>query len=56
MQSIATSAGYMTILIGAIIGLVIEIANQRTQGRFPISGVGLGLAFVLNLLETVVLK
>ena len=36
------------ILIGALIGLVIEIANQRTQGRFPISGVGLGLAFVLQ--------
>jgi len=36
------------ILIGAIIGLAIEIANQKTQGRFPISGVGLGLAFVLT--------
>ena len=36
------------ILIGAIVGLVIEIANQKTQGRFPISGVGLGLAFVLQ--------
>jgi putative OPT family oligopeptide transporter len=36
------------ILIGAVVGLVIEIANQRTQGRFPISGVGLGLAFVLK--------
>lgn len=36
------------ILIGAIVGLAVEIANQRTQGRFPISGVGLGLAFVLQ--------
>lgn len=36
------------ILIGAILGVVIEVANQRTQGRFPISGVGLGLAFVLK--------
>ena len=36
------------ILVGAVIGLVIEIANQRTQGRFPVSGVGLGLAFVLK--------
>jgi putative OPT family oligopeptide transporter len=36
------------ILVGAILGIVIEIANQRTQGRFPISGVGLGLAFVLK--------
>ncbi|MBI4060104.1 MAG: OPT/YSL family transporter [Elusimicrobia bacterium] len=36
------------ILIGAILGVVIEFANQRTHGRFPISGVGLGLAFVLK--------
>lgn len=36
------------ILIGAVLGVVIEIANQRTQGRFPISGVGVGLAFVLK--------
>ncbi|OGR95856.1 MAG: hypothetical protein A2V88_13250 [Elusimicrobia bacterium RBG_16_66_12] len=36
------------IAAGAVIGLVIEIANQRTQGRFPVSGVGLGLAFVLK--------
>jgi OPT family oligopeptide transporter len=36
------------ILIGAILGVVIEIANQKTQGRFPVSGVGLGLAFVLK--------
>ncbi|MDE2512068.1 MAG: OPT/YSL family transporter, partial [Elusimicrobia bacterium] len=36
------------ILVGAVLGLVIEFANQRTQGRFPISGVGLGLAFVLK--------
>ena len=36
------------ILVGAVVGLAIEVANQRTQGRFPISGVGLGLAFVLK--------
>jgi uncharacterized oligopeptide transporter (OPT) family protein len=36
------------ILVGAVVGLIIEIANQRTSGRFPISGVGLGLAFVLK--------
>ncbi|MFI5345953.1 MAG: OPT family oligopeptide transporter [Elusimicrobiota bacterium] len=38
----------LAILVGAVLGLVIEFANQRTQGRFPISGVGLGLAFVLK--------
>ncbi|OGR73708.1 MAG: hypothetical protein A2X40_03130, partial [Elusimicrobia bacterium GWC2_65_9] len=38
----------LAIAVGAVIGLVIEVANQRTQGRFPVSGVGLGLAFVLK--------
>lgn len=36
------------ILIGAILGLLIEIANQRTKGKFPISAVGLGLAPILR--------
>lgn len=36
------------VLIGAILGLVLEILNQRTKGKFPISGMGFGLAFVLN--------
>ena len=34
--------------IGAVLGLVIEILNQRTRGRFPLSGVALGLGFVLR--------
>lgn len=38
----------LAIAVGAVAGLLIEIANQRTQGRFPVSGVGLGLAFVLR--------
>lgn len=36
------------IAVGALIGLVIEILNQRSKGTFPVSGVGLGLAFVLK--------
>ena len=36
------------ILIGGIAGIAIEIANQRTLGRFPLSAVGVGLAFVLT--------
>lgn len=35
-------------LVGAVLGIVIEILNKKTQGRFPISGVGLGLGFVLR--------
>jgi hypothetical protein len=38
----------LAIAVGAILGVLVEIANQRTQGRFPVSGVGLGLAFVLK--------
>jgi len=36
------------IVIGAVLGLAIEIANQRTKGRFPLSAVGLGLAPILR--------
>jgi uncharacterized oligopeptide transporter (OPT) family protein len=35
-------------LIGAILGVVFEILNKRMKGKFPLSGVGMGLAFVLN--------
>jgi uncharacterized oligopeptide transporter (OPT) family protein len=38
----------VAIAVGAILGIIIEVANQKTQGRFPISGVGLGLAFILK--------
>jgi uncharacterized oligopeptide transporter (OPT) family protein len=34
--------------IGAVIGLVIEMISQRSRGRFPLSGVALGLGFVLR--------
>ncbi len=34
--------------IGAILGIVIEIVNKKMNGRFPLSGVGLGLGFVLR--------
>lgn len=38
----------LAIGVGALIGLIIEILNQRSKGNFPVSGVGLGLAFVLK--------
>ncbi len=34
--------------VGALLGLVIEIVSQRSRGRFPLSGVALGLGFVLR--------
>ncbi|MFL5815805.1 MAG: OPT family oligopeptide transporter [Bdellovibrionia bacterium] len=35
-------------LIGALLGILFEVLNQRMKGRFPITGVGMGLGFVLQ--------
>jgi uncharacterized oligopeptide transporter (OPT) family protein len=37
----------MAILVGALLGIAIELVNQKMKGKFVISGVGMGLAFVL---------
>ncbi|MBX2988642.1 MAG: OPT/YSL family transporter [Bdellovibrionaceae bacterium] len=42
----------IAVLVGAVVGLVCEIAAKRTRGRFPISGIGLGLAFVLRFTDS----
>ncbi len=36
------------VVIAAIIGVVIEVSRMVTKGRFPLSAIGLGLAFVIN--------
>ncbi len=36
------------ILVGAVLGIAIEWANVKLKGRFPLSGVGLGLATVVT--------
>jgi uncharacterized oligopeptide transporter (OPT) family protein len=41
--------------IGAVVGVVIEILNQRTRGRFPVSGVALGLGFVLQFSDSLIM-
>jgi uncharacterized oligopeptide transporter (OPT) family protein len=38
----------IAMLVGAVLGIVIELAGQRTQGRFPLSGVAFGLGFILR--------
>ena len=38
----------IAVVIGAVLGIVFEIATQKTRGRFPLSAVGFGLAFVLR--------
>ena len=40
------------ILIGAVLGIVFEILNKATHNRFPFSGVGVGLAFVLKFTDS----
>lgn len=40
------------VVVGAVIGLLLEISKQVTKGRFPLSAVGLGLAFVLPFFNT----
>jgi uncharacterized oligopeptide transporter (OPT) family protein len=36
------------VAIGAIVGIVVEASKQVTKNRFPLSAMGLGLAFVLS--------
>ncbi len=40
------------VLIGALVGIAVEVANDRARGRFPISGVGLGLAFTFEFADS----
>jgi uncharacterized oligopeptide transporter (OPT) family protein len=42
------SSAKIAVLVGLALGVVLEIIGKRTHGRFPISGVGLGLAFVIK--------
>lgn len=36
------------VVVGAIVGILVEITRQVTKNRFPLSAVALGLAFILN--------
>jgi uncharacterized oligopeptide transporter (OPT) family protein len=36
------------VLVGAVLGILIEAMTKKSKGKFPISGVGLGLGFVLR--------
>jgi OPT family oligopeptide transporter len=38
----------VAVVVGALVGLAVEISKQVTKGRFALSAVGLGLAFVLS--------
>ncbi|XXX72218.1 OPT family oligopeptide transporter [Sorangium sp. So ce134] len=36
------------VVVGAIVGILVEVTKQITKNRFPLSAVALGLAFILN--------
>ncbi|MGK4003876.1 OPT family oligopeptide transporter [Sorangium sp. So ce1036] len=36
------------VVVGAILGVVVEVTRQVTKNRFPLSAVALGLAFILS--------
>lgn len=38
----------LAVAIGAVLGVAFEIINKKMKGKFLLSGVGVGLAFVLN--------
>jgi OPT family oligopeptide transporter len=47
LSNLAESARWAA-LIGAILGIVLEFIRIKTKGRFWLSGVGIGLAFVIR--------
>jgi uncharacterized oligopeptide transporter (OPT) family protein len=46
LEKLPTSAAYAA-LVGALLGIAFEILRTATKGKFPLSGVGIGLAFVI---------
>jgi hypothetical protein len=46
--SVLPDSTRIAVVIGALVGILIEFLNRRSQGRFPISAMGLGLSFVLK--------
>jgi uncharacterized oligopeptide transporter (OPT) family protein len=40
------------VAIGATLGVLFEVLNKKMKGRFPLSGVGVGLAFVLKFTDS----
>jgi uncharacterized oligopeptide transporter (OPT) family protein len=44
------------VLVGAALGIIFEWLSKRTHGRFPLSGVGVGLAFVLQFTDSLAMS
>lgn len=46
--SVLHPTAQFAVLIGGVLGILFEIFNKRMRGKFPISGVGMGLGVVLR--------
>jgi uncharacterized oligopeptide transporter (OPT) family protein len=44
------------VVIGAFLGILFEYLNNRLKGKFPISGVGVGLGFILRFTDTLAMS
>jgi putative OPT family oligopeptide transporter len=42
-------------LVGGILGIIMAYLDQKTRGKFPISAVGVGLAFVLRFTDSLMM-
>tara|TARA_B110001454_G_scaffold219204_1_gene252198 strand:- start:8155 stop:10026 length:1872 start_codon:yes stop_codon:yes gene_type:complete len=42
-------------LVGGILGIIMAYLDQKTKGKFPISAVGVGLAFVLRFTDSLMM-
>lgn len=45
----------IAVVVGAVLGVVMEILVQKTKGKFPVSPIGFGIAFVLPFADTFML-
>ena len=42
----------ISVLIGGVLGIVMEILNKKMHGKFPLSAMGIGLAFVMRFTDS----
>ncbi|NBX92372.1 MAG: OPT family oligopeptide transporter [Proteobacteria bacterium] len=46
--SVLPQSTRVAVVVGGLLGVLIEFLNRRTRGKFPLSAMGLGLSFVLK--------
>lgn len=49
------SSAQIAMIVGALLGILIEFLDRRSHGKFPISAVGIGLAFVLRFTDSLMM-